>query len=99
MKEFVKIVSDVFDDDRLILIDALPANDTITVCWLKLVCLMGRSGDHVNTTLPYGAEELASIIHRPLSTTRAALAALESLGMVEVTTEGVKLCCAGELWV
>jgi len=35
--KWIKIVTDIFDDEKIRLIDALPDNDTILVIWFKLL--------------------------------------------------------------
>ena len=35
--KWIKIVTDIFDDDKMKLIDAMPEADTIIVIWFKLL--------------------------------------------------------------
>ena len=37
--KWIKIVTDIFDDEKMILIESLPDADSIMVCWFKLLCL------------------------------------------------------------
>ena len=39
--KWIKIVTDIFDDDKMKLIDAMPEADTIIVIWFKLLAQAG----------------------------------------------------------
>ena len=40
--KWIKIVTDIFDDEKIQLIEAMPEADAIIVIWFKLLCLAGR---------------------------------------------------------
>ena len=40
--KWIKIVTDIFDDEKILLIETLPEADSIIVIWLKLLCLAGK---------------------------------------------------------
>lgn len=85
---WIKIVVDIFDDDKIKLIEALPDGDSIIVCWFKLLCLAGRTNNSgvlfLADKLPYTDEMLATVFRRPLQTVRLALATFEQFHMVEI---------------
>lgn len=97
MRNYIKISATIFDDDRIKLIEAMPAADEILVVYFKLLCFMGRDSDCLNTLISYGAEDLSSILNQQPNTVRAALCALESLGMIEIMKGGVKVKGGGDL--
>lgn len=86
--KWIKIVVDIFDDDKIKLIEALPEGDSIIVCWFKLLCLAGQKNNSgvmfFVDRLPYTDEMLATIFRRPLQTVRLALTTFEQFGMVEI---------------
>lgn len=86
--KWIKIVVDIFDDEKIKLIEALPDGDSIIVCWFKLLCLAGRTNNSgvlfLAESLPYTDEMLATVFRRPLQTVRLALATFEQFGMVEI---------------
>ena len=40
--KWIKIVTDIFDDEKILLIEAMPDADSIIVIWFKLLCLAGK---------------------------------------------------------
>ena len=83
--KWIKIVTDIFDDEKMLLIDALPERDAIIVIWLKLLCLAGKQNNGgvfmISDKVAYTDEMLATIFHRPLNTVRHALQTFEQFGM------------------
>ena len=86
--KWIKIVVDIFDDEKIKLIEDLPDYDSIIVCWFKLLCLAGKQNNFgilmLNDRIPYTDEMLATVFRRPLQTVRLALEAFERFGMIEV---------------
>lgn len=86
--KWIKITTNIFNDDKILLIEALPSKDSILVIWFKLLVLAGRQlNDGVfilNNRVPYTDEMLASIFHRDLTTVRMALQVFEDFGMIEI---------------
>ena len=90
--KWIKIATDVFDDEKICLIDALPDHDAILVIWFKILALAGKLNKNgilaISPNLVYTDEMLASRFQRPLNTVRIALGIFERFGMIEVI-EGV----------
>lgn len=86
--KWIKIVTDIFDDEKILLIESMPESDGIIVIWFKLLCLAGKQNNNgilmLNDKLPYTDEMLAHIFRRPLNTVRLALNIFEQYGMVEI---------------
>lgn len=93
--KWIKIVTDVFDDEKIQLIDGLPENDSILVIWFKLLCLAGKQNNGgvllLNDKIAYTDEMLATIFRRPLNTVRLALQTFESFGMVEIINNTITI--------
>lgn len=85
--KWIKITTDVFDDEKIKLIDALPDADAILVIWFKLLAQAGKSNQQgallLNHKLAYTEEMLSTIFNRKLLTVRLALQTFEELGMIE----------------
>jgi len=90
--KWIKIVVDIFSDDKILMIESLPDADSIIVIWFKLLCLAGKSNNSgifvFHGNIPYTEEMLCAIFRRPLNTIRLALRTFEEYGMIE-TIEGV----------
>ena len=85
--KWIKITTDIFDDEKMCLIDALPDRDAIIVIWIKLITLAGKLNRKgvlaISKNIIYTDETLAQTFHRPLNTVRMALEVFEKFGMVE----------------
>ena len=90
--KWIKITTDVFDDEKICLIDALPDHDAILVIWFKILVLAGKLNKNgvlaVSPNLVDTDEMLANRFQRPINTVRMALGIFERFGMIEVI-EGV----------
>lgn len=86
--KWIKIVTDVFDDEKVILIESMPEADSIIVIWFKLLCLAGKQNRDgllmLNDRIAYTDEMLATVFRRPLNTVRLALKTFEQFGMIEI---------------
>ena len=93
--KWIKIVVDIFDDDKIKLIEALPDGDSIIVCWFKLLCLAGQKNNFgilmLNDRIVYTDEMLATVFRRPLQTVRLALETFEQFGMVEIVNGAITI--------
>lgn len=86
--KWIKITTDIFNDEKLLMIEDMPDADSVIVIWFKLLCLAGRDNNNgilvMNNRLPYTEEMLASIFRRPLNTVRLALSEFSKYGMIEI---------------
>lgn len=84
---WIKLTTNIFDDDKIKLIDSMPEHDAILVIWIKLLTLAGRCNAggclEISDSMPYTEEMLAAIFNRPGQVVRLALDAFEKLGMIE----------------
>lgn len=90
--KWIKIVTDIFDDEKILLIESLPSADSIIVIWFKLLCLAGKNNNNgvfiLNNKIAYTDEMLATIFRRDINTVRLAINTFEEFGMIEIV-EGV----------
>ena len=86
--KWIKITTDIFDDDKILLIESLPDADALIVIWFKLLCLAGKQNNSgvflLNDRIPYTDKMLATIFRRKESTVQLALETFEQFGMIEV---------------
>ncbi|EAY57155.1 MAG: putative phage replisome organizer [Leptospirillum rubarum] len=90
---WIKIVTSIFDDEKIKLIDSLPDRDAILVIWFKILCQAGKSGCGgalvVANRIPLTDEMLSTVFNRPLNTIRLALKTFQEFGMIEITEERI----------
>lgn len=86
--KWIKITTDIFDDEKIRLIDALPDHDAILVIWFKILALAGKHNRNgllmMSDKVHYTDEMLATIFQRPLNSVRMALGIFEQFGMIEI---------------
>lgn len=86
--KWIKIVTDIFDDEKILLIESMPSADSIIVIWFKLLCLAGKNNNSgvfmLNDKIAYTDEMLSTIFRRDVNTVRLALKSLEMYGMIEI---------------
>ena len=86
--KWIKIVTNIFDDEKIQLIEALPSADTIIVIWFKILCLAGKCNNGgilvLNDKIAYTDEMLATIFRRKVTDVRMALTVFEQYGMIEI---------------
>lgn len=86
--KWIKIVTDIFDDEKMLLIESMPSADSIIVIWFKLLCLAGKNNNSgvflLNDKIAYTDEMLSTIFRRDVNTVRLALKSFELYGMIEI---------------
>lgn len=86
--KWIKIVTDIFDDEKILLIESMPEADSIIVIWFKLLVLAGKTNNKgvflISDRIPYTEEMLATIFRRKINTVRLALQTFEQFGMIEI---------------
>lgn len=93
--KWIKIVTDVFDDEKIKLIEGMPEADAIIVIWFKVLCMAGKQNNGgvlmMNDRIAYTDEMLAMIFRRPLPTVRLALKTFEDFGMIEIVNNAITI--------
>lgn len=86
--KWIKITTDIFDDEKILLIESLPDAYAIIVVWFKLLCLAGKMNNSgvfvMNNQIAYTDKMLATIFRMKESTVQLALQTFEQFGMVEI---------------
>jgi predicted phage replisome organizer len=93
--KWIKICVDIFDDEKILLIENLQKADSILVIWFKLLCLAGKQNNSGVFTfqngIPYTEKMLATVFRRKQSLVKLALKTFEGLGMVEIVNNAVTI--------
>lgn len=93
--KWIKITTDIFSDEKILLIEQMPDADTILVIWLKMLCMAGRDNNNgiflMNNKIPYTEEMFATLFRRPLATVRLAISTFEAFGMIDIVDDVVTL--------
>lgn len=86
--KWIKIATDIFDDEKILLIEGLPDAYAIITVWFKLLCLAGKKNNGgvflMNDKIPYTDKMLATIFRMNESTVKLALNAFEQFKMIEI---------------
>lgn len=85
--KWIKITTDIFDDEKIILIESLPESYAIITVWFKLLCLAGKQnncGVFMLGRVPYTDKMLATIFRMKEATVTLALQTFEQFGMIEI---------------
>lgn len=85
--KWIKITTDIFDDEKILLIEALPDSYAIITVWFKLLCLAGKqnnSGVFMMGRVAYTDRMLSAIFRMKESTVTLALNTFEQYGMIEI---------------
>lgn len=93
--KWIKITTDIFDDEKILLIESLPSADSIIVIWFKLLTLAGKQNNDgvfvMSNRMYYTDEMLSTIFRRDLSIVRLALNTFQEFGMIEIVDNVVTI--------
>ena len=89
---WIKLRIDMFDDEKIKIIQSMPEGDAILVIWIRIIALAGKCNAGglvlVEDEFPYTDEMLSVIFNKPLATVRLALKTFEKFRMIESTEKG-----------
>ncbi|WP_078428791.1 phage replisome organizer N-terminal domain-containing protein [Alkalihalobacterium alkalinitrilicum] len=89
--KWIKLSTQMFDDEKIRLIESMPEADAILVIWIKLLAQAGKTNAsgyiYLNENIPYTDEMLSTIFNRPLNTVRLALSTFVQFGMIEINED------------
>lgn len=92
---WIKIKTDMFDNEKIKLIERMPEGDMILIIWIKLLTHAGKAnyGGYIllSDQIPMNIEEMAIIFNRPSEKVRYAIQVLEKYRMLEVNEQEVVL--------
>lgn len=86
--KWIKLATDIFNDEKIMYIETMPNGDEILVIWLKILALCGRSNSDgllmMTDKIAYTDEMLASIFRKDIKVVQLALNVFERLDMVQM---------------
>lgn len=86
--KWIKITTDIFDDEKILMIESMPAADSVIVIWFKLLTMAGKQNNNgvfmMANRIAYTDEMLASIFRRDVNVVRMALQVFQQFGMIEI---------------
>ncbi|UFU00343.1 phage replisome organizer N-terminal domain-containing protein [Radiobacillus kanasensis] len=89
--KWIKLSTQMFEDEKIKLIEKMPEADTILIIWIKLLSQAGKVNASgyifLNEQIPYTDEMLATIFNRSIGTVRMALNVFQQFGMIEIDEE------------
>ncbi len=93
--KWIKITTDIFDDEKIMLIESLPSGDSILVIWFKLLVFAGKQNNSgiflMPNKIPYTEEMLATIFRRDLNLIRTAITTFQQFEMIEVVNDVITI--------
>lgn len=85
--KWIKITTDIFSDEKMILIESLPEADSFIVIWFKLLTLAGHTNNGgvflLTDQIAYDEKMFSAIFRRDEETIKKALDTFEKFGMIE----------------
>lgn len=91
--KWIKIVTDIFDDEKMQIVESMPEGDAIALIWFKLLCLCGKTNQRgvlmLTDKMPYTEDMLATIFRRDVKLVRLALEMFAKLAMVEIVDNAI----------
>lgn len=86
--KWIKITTNMFDDEKIKIIESMPDRDAILIIWIKLLVQAGKTNAsgfiYLSENIPYTDEMLATIFNRPINTVRLALKTFADFGMIQI---------------
>ncbi len=86
--KWIKITTDIFDDEKILLVESLPDAYAIITVWFKLLCLAGKQNNSgvfmMSNKIAYTDKMLATIFRMKEATVTMALQTFEQFGMIEL---------------
>jgi predicted phage replisome organizer len=93
--KWIKINTDMFDDEKIKIIQSMPEGDALLVVWIRLITLAGKTNNggyiYISDNLPYTDEMLSTIMNKPLNIIKLAIQTFINFGMIEIDEKGIYL--------
>lgn len=91
--KWIKVWTDMVDNEKMILIDTLPERDTIQYIWMRLLIQAGKRNANgeifLTEGIPYTDEMLATILNRPVESIKLALKTLMDFKMIDISESNI----------
>ncbi len=92
---WIKLKTDMFDHEKIKVIESMPEADTILVVWVKILVLAAKANASgflmIAENVPYTEDMLAAVVGRPLNTVRMALQTFRRLAMIDPAADMIRI--------
>lgn len=92
---WIKLKTDMFDHEKVKVIESMPEADTILIVWVKILVLAAKANASgflmIAENVPYTEDMLAAVVGRPLNVVRMALHTFRSLAMIDPETDVIRI--------
>ncbi|MBO1628218.1 phage replisome organizer N-terminal domain-containing protein [Bacillus arachidis] len=89
--KWIKLSTNMFEDEKIRLIESLPDADTLLIIWIKLLSQAGKTNASgyifLSENIPFTEEMLSTLFNRPIATVRLALQTFRQFGMIDITED------------
>ena len=93
--KWIKVATDIFDDEKILLIKGMPKADTLLVIWFELLCFAGKQNNSgvflMNNKTPFTYKMLATIFKRNEKIIKDALNIFSQFGMIEIVDDVITI--------
>lgn len=93
--KWIKLSVDMFSDEKIKLIQAMPEGDALLIIWIKLLTLAGKTNLDgyllLSENIPYTKETLSIVTEKPIPIVELALKTFNDLGMIAADETGMYL--------
>lgn len=93
--QWIKLKVDMFDNEKIKLIESMPDADSILVIWIKLLTYAGKANSNgyimLTENIPMNEEEIATIFNRNINTIRYAFEVFSRYGMIEKNANAFRI--------
>ena len=90
--KWIKITTDMFDDEKIKVIENMPDGDSVLVIWLRLLILAGRCNNNgiisFTKDMPYTEKMLSQIFRMSEHTIKYAIETVTRYNMVTINNDG-----------
>lgn len=87
-----KVLTDIFSDDKIKIIQSMPEGDSLLVMWFKVLAQAGKTNDggyiYLKRDIPYTAGMLATLFGKPQQLVEMAIKTFSQFGMIDVDDNG-----------
>ncbi len=89
--KWLKLMNDMFEDDKIEYIESLPDGDTVLVVWIKILCLASKSNSGgtlmITDEVPYTPSLLAHKFKKTIVQVEYSLSVMQKLNMIDIVDD------------
>ncbi len=93
--KWIKLSTDMFDDEKIDFIQSLPEGDSLLVIWVRLLTMAGKCNAngyiYLTENIPYTEEALSYKFKKSVNVIKLALQTFQNLNMIEINEKGIEL--------